>query len=479
VSLELRFAARSDVGLLRTGNEDAAYAGPRLLAVADGMGGHAAGEVASAVAIGALVALDEDLPGNDLIAILREAVEDANQRLREMVTADPALEGMGTTLTALLWAGRRLGLAHVGDSRCYLLRDGVLAQITHDHTLVQTLVDEGRLSPEEASSHPQRSLITRALDGRGEVELDLSIRESRVGDRYLLCTDGLSGVVSEQTMLEALHEPDPVRSCEQLVELALRGGGPDNVTCIVADVTEVSSEGAEGPVPALVGAAGTAPEGAGPTADSSAKRAALATGAQRSGRRRLATRGGPARHRTAWIAAPLALLVLAGLIIAGYFLDRAQWYLGSTAGKPRMLALYEGFDTSVLGLHFSDVAERSRIPVGALDIFDQQQLGSGIPVANRRAGQRRLDALGAEACVTLAALLPTPPPTPTPTPTPTPSTSRTPHPTATPTRTVTSPKPKAQPSRTASPSPTALPATALAALRTLRDIGCPIPVGNP
>src|SRR5512135_2498801 len=185
MTLVLRYAVRSDVGLLRDGNEDSLYAGPRLLAVADGMGGHAAGEVASAIAIAALAPLDEDAPGADLTEALRRATISANDQLREMVSADSALDGMGTTLTAVLSAGVRLGLVHVGDSRAYLLRDRVLQQITHDHTLVQTLVDEGRLAAEEAGSHPQRSLLTRALDGRGSVELDLSVREARAGDRYL------------------------------------------------------------------------------------------------------------------------------------------------------------------------------------------------------------------------------------------------------------------------------------------------------
>ena len=210
-----------------------------MLAVADGMGGHAAGEVASAVAISAIADLDEDAPGNDLLDVLRERAETANELLRDMVAGDPGLDGMGTTLTAFLFAGSRIGLLHIGDSRAFLLRDGELSQITHDHTLVQTLVDEGRISEEEASTHPQRSLITRALDGREGIEPDLSVREVRAGDRYLLCTDGLTGPVGRlETLQEALELPDPQESCDRLVQLALRGGGPDNVTVIVADVVE-------------------------------------------------------------------------------------------------------------------------------------------------------------------------------------------------------------------------------------------------
>ena len=169
------------------------------------MGGHAAGEVASAVAIAALAPLDEDAPAPTCSAALREAATSANDHLHDLVVADEALQGMGTTLVAVLFAGSRLGLLHVGDSRGYLLRDGELTQITHDHTFVQTLVDEGRITEEEASTHPQRNVITRVLDGRDDVELDLSVREVRVGDRYLLCSDGLTGPVgSLETLREAL-----------------------------------------------------------------------------------------------------------------------------------------------------------------------------------------------------------------------------------------------------------------------------------
>ncbi|MFJ1707814.1 PP2C family protein-serine/threonine phosphatase [Kitasatospora sp. NPDC088346] len=242
MSLVLRFAAGSHKGLIREGNEDSGYAGPRLLAVADGMGGAAAGEVASSEVLGSIVRLDEDVPGADLLTLLNDAVQTANDRLRQMVEEDPQLEGMGCTLTAMLWTGQRMGLVHIGDSRAYLLRDGSLSQITQDHTWVQRLVDEGRITPEEAETHPQRSLLMRALDGRGQVEPDLSIREVRAGDRYLICSDGLSGPVSHQTLEETLGSfYAPQQTVQALIELALRGGGPDNITCIVADVIDVGA----------------------------------------------------------------------------------------------------------------------------------------------------------------------------------------------------------------------------------------------
>ncbi|MER5639587.1 protein phosphatase 2C domain-containing protein [Kitasatospora sp. NPDC002227] len=266
MSLVLRFAAGSHKGLIREGNEDSGYAGPRLLAVADGMGGAAAGEVASSEALGSIVRLDEAAPGADLLTLLNSAVQDANERLRQLVEEDPQLEGMGCTLTALLWTGERMGLVHIGDSRAYLLRDGRLDQITQDHTWVQRLVDEGRITPEEAETHPQRSLLMRALDGRGQVEPDLSIREVRAGDRYLICSDGLSGPVSHQTLQETLGSfYSPEQTVQELIQLALRGGGPDNITCIVADVIEVGHtdtlSGQLAGVPVVVGAVADTPPG--------------------------------------------------------------------------------------------------------------------------------------------------------------------------------------------------------------------------
>ncbi|MFE7775521.1 Stp1/IreP family PP2C-type Ser/Thr phosphatase [Streptomyces sp. NPDC057445] len=259
MSLSLRFAAGSHKGMIREGNEDSGYAGPRLLAIADGMGGQAAGEVASSEVISTLVQLDDDVPGSDILTSLGTAVQRANDQLRAMVEEDPQLEGMGTTLTALLWTGQRLGLVHVGDSRAYLLRDGVLTQITQDHTWVQRLVDEGRITEEEATTHPQRSLLMRALGSGDHVEPDLSIREVRAGDRYLICSDGLSGVVSHQTMEDALASyQGPQETVQELIQLALRGGGPDNITVIVADVLDVDGgdtlAGQLSDTPVIVGA---------------------------------------------------------------------------------------------------------------------------------------------------------------------------------------------------------------------------------
>jgi serine/threonine protein phosphatase PrpC len=240
--LALRYAVRSDVGLLRQGNKDSAYAGPRLLAVADGMGGHAAGEVASSLTIASMAKLDSKPPGGDMLAELASAVAAANARLQEMIIANPEVEGIGTTLTALYWSDGYAAVCHIGHSRGYLLRDGEIYQITHDHTLVQSLVDEGSMSADDVATHPQRGEMLRVLDGRSVAEPDLSVHDSQAGDRYLLCSDGLSGVVSDETLRETLDTiEDPEAVARQLIELALHGGGPDNITCIVADVVDTAA----------------------------------------------------------------------------------------------------------------------------------------------------------------------------------------------------------------------------------------------
>ncbi|MBO3744662.1 serine/threonine-protein phosphatase [Streptosporangiaceae bacterium NEAU-GS5] len=235
--LALRYASGSDIGRRRAENQDSVYASGRLLAVADGVGGNGHGDVASATVINTISALDQSGPGPDPLGALAAAVDDASRRLKEMAAADPTLQRMGTTLTALLWDGSRLALAHIGDSRGYMLRDGMLYQITRDHTLVQTMVDDGRMTPEQAATHPRRSLLMRALETTSAAKPDLSVRDVLRGDRYLLCSDGLTAVVSAEEIHDMLSTvPDPETAVRRLIDLANEGGGPDNITCVVADV---------------------------------------------------------------------------------------------------------------------------------------------------------------------------------------------------------------------------------------------------
>ncbi|HXW44092.1 MAG TPA: protein phosphatase 2C domain-containing protein [Streptosporangiaceae bacterium] len=377
MTLALHYALRSDVGLLREGNEDSAYAGPRLLAIADGMGGHAAGEVASAVAISAIAPLDlEGLSdGGEMLDALAAAVASARSTLHEMSEEDPATEGMGTTLTALLWAVPHVAICHIGDSRAYLLRDGDLYQITRDHTLIQSLVDEGRLSPAAAANHPQRSLIMRALQGSTDADPDLTMHEALLGDRYLLCSDGLTDVVSDEAVHETLVTvEDADQAVRQLIAQAIRNGGPDNITCIVADV--VDSDGSVPPTTdrVLAGAA------ANPDAKSLLSRKASAPEASVTGSAPPASANGyHARAddeddldaddgpRRRWPVVTSVFVVLVLLIVGGLFVGwrftQGQYYVDTDGSH---VVIYRGISDQIGGLHLSSVYKRTSIPVQAV-----------------------------------------------------------------------------------------------------------------
>ncbi|GIH23357.1 protein phosphatase [Acrocarpospora phusangensis] len=415
MTIALRYAARSDVGLLREGNEDSAYASGRLLAVADGMGGHAHGEVASSVAIAALSSLDKDAYGSDLLGTIEAAVRDANHQLHSMVARDPSLKGMGTTLTAMLWNGTRFALVHVGDSRAYLLRSGELYQITHDHTLVQSLVDDGRITQEEAANHPQRSILLRALDGSGEVDPDLQDREAQLGDRYLLCSDGLSTVVSAETLhhtLSTIDDPDDV--VRQLIDLANRGGGPDNITCVVADVMEIDDVQAHNHAAAVVGAAGSGRVRATPP-DTPAGRASSVTAPQpvitdddpapeamASGRR--------ARKRRSWPLLVTLLVVIAAVLgLGGYYgyqWTQQQFYVGADGDK---LVVFQGVNADLGIVTLKHVVHDPKLSVSALPAVEQARVRRNIPVDSLEAGKERI--------LTLQGTVKSPEPSASPSPT--------------------------------------------------------------
>ena len=428
MTLALRYAVRSDRGLVRGNNEDSVYAGPRLLAIADGMGGHAAGEVASKIAVAAMEGLDEDRPVADLLAELRRAVEDANARIAESIASDSELDGMGTTLTALRFVGGQVGLVHVGDSRAYMLRGEHLTQITHDDTYVQSLVDSGRLTAEEASHHPRKSVILRALMG-ADVDPDVSIREARSGDRYMLCTDGLTDVVTASTLLETLSEGDPQECADRLVELALRGGGPDNVTCIVADVVDT---GFGDDVPVIGGAFVDPTEPSRPSQDgasSPAERAAQMT------RGNVPAHVDPPQLRRRWLRRLVFTLVVIVVLVGGtggfYAWTQTQYFVGKSGDE---VAIFRGVNTDFGPLKFYKVAKSTPIKMADLTPVAQGQVESGITAHSEGGAQRIVGNL-------LTQLLP---PCPTATPTPTPSTT----PSSRATAIVPSKTPPRTPSRT-------------------------------
>ncbi|GAA3500360.1 Stp1/IreP family PP2C-type Ser/Thr phosphatase [Streptomyces prasinosporus] len=427
MSLSLRFAAGSHKGMIREGNEDSGYAGPRLLAIADGMGGAAAGEVASSEAISTIVALDDDIPGSDLLTSLGSAVQRANEQLRMMVEEDPQLEGMGTTLTALLWTGQRLGMVHVGDSRAYLLRDGVLTQITQDHTWVQRLVDEGRITEEEATTHPQRSLLMRALGSGDHVEPDLSIREVRAGDRYLICSDGLSGVVSHQTMEETLASyQGPQETVQNLIELALRGGGPDNITVIVADVLDLDTgdtlAGQLSDTPVVVGAVAenqNQPHDNGIMQTPAGRAAGLGRRRQEGGGGEFGPPGSgditgfiptdgfdygdddfvkPRKNRR-WLKRSvyglLVLAVLGGGLYGGWRWTQTQYYVGT---KDEHVALYRGISQDLAWVSLSEVAkDHPEIELKYLPPYQQKRVEATIAEGDLEGARAKIEELSVQA----------------------------------------------------------------------------------
>jgi protein phosphatase len=425
VGIALRYAARSDVGLVRSNNQDSAYAGPHLLVVADGMGGHAGGDVASSVAIAALAPLDGESHGpDDALDELERALEEAREEIISRSESNPELAGMGTTVTAILRAGNKLAMVHLGDSRGYLLRDGVLTQVTTDHTFVQHLVNTGKITPEEAETHPQRSVVMRVLgDFDVDIAPDLSVREARAGDRWLLCSDGLSGFVSGETIARTLYELPDVDTCaERLVQLALRAGGGDNVTVVVADVLELNDvrDGA-GPTTNAVVVGSAAVSRNRPTAaqDGPAARAAELS-------RQASTPGGGvavvddaddaeddpderrARRRRRVrrvVLSVLAVVVVAAAAFGFYRWTQTQYYVGVDG---EVVAIYRGIPQSVGPLSLSEVVETSDVVVDDLPAFVRERLDQTIHTATLADARERVASLAEDA---------EPEPSPTPTPT--------------------------------------------------------------
>ncbi|RYZ25575.1 MAG: serine/threonine-protein phosphatase, partial [Propionibacteriaceae bacterium] len=230
MTLALRVVSHSEIGLVRKNNQDSGFTSPHLLVVADGMGGAAAGDLASAVAVDTLMRVDESATGTSMLDVMAGAVDDANERIADLIADDVALDGMGTTVTAALFDGTALGLVHIGDSRAYLLRGGELRRLTHDHSWVQSLVDEGRISEAEASVHPHRSLLLRVLNGQPGADAEASLLEMAAGDRLMFCSDGLCGLVDDPEIADLLALPDRDEALAALVAAARSEGGVDNIT---------------------------------------------------------------------------------------------------------------------------------------------------------------------------------------------------------------------------------------------------------
>ncbi len=248
-------SARSAIGLVRQGNEDSGFYSPQLIAVADGMGGHAAGEVASRIAVQVLQRLaptlaSESIDEDSIEDLLMHSLHSIDEEITAVTNEDIEKRGMGTTLTALLIRDNQISLLHVGDSRCYRLRGNTLEQLSNDHTVIQELLDQGAISEAEAAEHPQRSMLTQALRGDGDVTPVLQMYEVKKGDRYLLCSDGLSGVLTDKEIKVGLKKSDKDEAIKFLSDATYINGAPDNVTILIADISETPSTTSE-----LLGAA--------------------------------------------------------------------------------------------------------------------------------------------------------------------------------------------------------------------------------
>jgi PPM family protein phosphatase len=338
MSVALRYAARSHIGLgAKSRNEDSAYAGPELLVLCDGMGGHAAGDVASSLVVGELVHLDGESHGaDDMLDILENAVMDANDLLAEVSHDDTEAGGMGTTCIAMLRSGSKLAVANIGDSRAYLCRGTRVTQITRDHSFVQQLLDEGRITAEEALHHPQRSLVTRVLTGRAEDHPDLSMRELKAGDRLLLCSDGLTDYVAESTVSDILRSPgSPGDIADQLVAIALRASVRDNVTVIVADVVRPGDGSTQPQVVGAVSELGTTP--ASSTPSPAEKAAALARHTQGEPEAPTLAEENSGSSLLTWLRrgmlAVAVAVVVAGGAWASYEWSQEQYFVGEVDGQ--------------------------------------------------------------------------------------------------------------------------------------------------
>jgi len=399
MSMRLNYSALSDVGRVRRDNQDSGYAGPWLLTVCDGVGGAARGDIASSTAIQQLVRLDQQ-PGDDVLGAIAGAIHRAHDRIAELVDDDASLNGTSTTVTVAVFTGEKLALGHLGDSRAYLYRDGQISQLTHDHTFVQTLIDEGRITEEESRVHPHRNLILKALDAVHDTEPDLFEVEVAVGDRVLVCSDGASGVLDNDRLADILGTGTPDYAAVELVRASLEAGSTDNVTCLVGEVVAGDDELPSDLQPLLVGAAAELPR----------RKGAFATGNLTGGIFRGHRSGDtgeldpipaevpyaitndpldPEQHRYALrppgrfgvLKAILRVAVIAGLLwigaAAAWHWSQQQYYVGEQDGR---VAVYRGVNGDVLGLELSHVYETTDLELANLASYDAGLVREGIDV---------------------------------------------------------------------------------------------------
>ncbi len=446
--LALRFAARSDVGMVRTKNDDSAYVGRYLAVVADGMGGHAGGNVASASTVLDLIHLDHGEHDGDAGMHLADEIQTANSLLSELVATNPQLAGMGTTVTAILLEDSTLQLAHIGDSRAYRLKNDIFEQITIDHTFVQRLIDEGRLRPEEAEIHPHKNVLMRVLgDVDASPELDLEEFDAEPGERWLLCSDGLNAVLNDRAVEQVMRGTEDIRECvSTLVEMTLAGGSPDNITIAVVEVIE--ADDGEAPVASIPPARQAAGERDEPVAHGASRgidqngdlpgtairadvirqdlltrphmlvgSAALATETgqipivtQRSTERRAAmmlthrteedapddTEDDASSRKRRWLVPAflsLMTLILIAVLGFGYTWTQTRYYVAEADNR---VAIYTGVPQRVGPITLSELYDTTDIPVSNLPEYQRSQLSNTLPAASLDEAERIVGDLRSE-----------------------------------------------------------------------------------
>jgi protein phosphatase len=420
MSLTLRFAAISDVGRVRKDNQDSGYAGPWLLVVCDGVGGAARGDLASSTAVQQLRNLDAapvpEHTSEEMIGQVAGALHRAHDRIAELVDHDPTLSSTSTTATVALFDGTQVAVGHVGDSRAYLFREQGLTQLTHDHTFVQTLIDEGRITETEARVHPHRNLILKAIDGQREAEPDLFVVPLQAGDRLMLCSDGVCGVLDDGRIADVLTGGSADYAAVELVRAALEAGSSDNVTCIVADVVDADADDPEADSePQLVGAAaelrrrrlfkghrsGDTGELEAITDADSEDLAGLPPGAIPDDPIDLdhheALRYAPrAPRRFVWLRRLLALAVVVGVVwiaAAGAWSWAQRQYFVGVDGDD--VTIFRGLNTSFVGIDLSQPYLRTDLSVDTLATYDARQVKDGVTQSSLADARRYIDSLAA------------------------------------------------------------------------------------
>ena len=392
MAFSLDFRIHSEVDRVRKNNQDAAFASPNLLVVADGMGGAAAGDLASAVAATEASHSDRRLEGEQLLENMAGIMQRANDKLADLIEQDLELDGMGTTFSGASFSGTTFGVAHIGDSRGYLLHGDEIRQLTHDHSWVQALIDDGRLTPEQAATHPHRSLILKVLNGSGETDPDFFELEAEEGDVLLFCSDGLSGLVPESELKSVIDDNDLDEAVTKLAALANERGGHDNITMVIARVVPQSDE-LDAATPQLAGSAvereipsiGHEEEGSGyPDPEAEAETEAEGEANQdpdhdESEQARYAPRASRPRWPTT-LAAFLAVTLVIGVVVWGVFAySRSRYFIAAADGH---VGIYNGIPGALFGLQMNRLVERRDTLLSDLPAFYQRQVSNTIGVSD-------------------------------------------------------------------------------------------------